>query len=96
MTGPHGPPDVRERDARRSFRRLMIYTVIAGVVMVIGSVVYLSFSEVMDAATVIATTVGVFLSVLLGAGLMALGFLSSNSGHDDRVADHRNRSKELE
>jgi hypothetical protein len=33
----------------------------------------------------IAIGAGVVLSVLLGAGLMALSFYSARSGHDDRV-----------
>ncbi|MFZ4069499.1 MAG: hypothetical protein ACOYJ6_05265 [Caulobacterales bacterium] len=33
----------------------------------------------------IAIAAGVGLSVLLGAGLMALSFYSARSGHDDRV-----------
>ena len=32
------------------------------------------------------TSIGVFISILLGGGLMAAGFLSSNSGHDERAA----------
>ncbi len=36
----------------------------------------------------IATTLGIFFSAMLGAGLMALGFLSANSGHDDRATTH--------
>jgi hypothetical protein len=36
----------------------------------------------------IATTLGVFFTVLLAATLMGLVFLSSGSGHDDNVRDH--------
>jgi hypothetical protein len=36
---------------------------------------------------VIATTAGVGLSVMLGAALMGLVFLSSGSGHDEAVED---------
>ena len=34
---------------------------------------------------IIATTLGVGFTVLLGGGLMALVFLSANSGRDDQV-----------
>ncbi|WP_051503927.1 hypothetical protein [Sphingomonas jaspsi] len=37
----------------------------------------------------IATALGVGLSVLMGIALMALMFLSSQSGHDERAADHQ-------
>ena len=49
-----------------------------------------------DASFLVATALGVGLTVLLGTGLMVLTFLSSRSGHDDEVArthiekDHEN------
>ncbi len=85
------PRDARELAARTSFKRLMLYTVIAGVLMVIGAIYYMSLMGPLTPTTIIATTLGVFFSVLVGAGLMALGFLSSNSGHDDRAAGHVHR-----
>ena len=85
------PGDARELAARTSFKRLMLYTIIAGVLMVIGALYYMSLMGPMTATTIIATTLGVFFSVLVGAGLMALGFLSSNSGHDERAAGHVHR-----
>jgi hypothetical protein len=36
---------------------------------------------------VIATVLGVFLSVLLGCGLFALAFYSDKSGHDEDVSN---------
>jgi len=82
------PEDRARQDAARAgFVRLMIYTVVTGVLMVAGALVYLALSAGLTVTMVIATTVGVFLSVLLGAGLMALGFLSSNSGHDEEAAN---------
>jgi len=38
------------------------------------------------ASLIIATALGVGLTVLLGTGLMALMFISSDSGHDDEAA----------
>ncbi len=35
----------------------------------------------------IATSLGIFFSVLLGAALMGLVFLSAGSGHDDSIVD---------
>ena len=37
----------------------------------------------------IATFLGVSLTMLLGMGLMSLVFLSNRSGHDARAADHQ-------
>jgi hypothetical protein len=36
----------------------------------------------------VATALGVGLTVLLGTGLMTLVFLSSSSGHDERANPH--------
>ena len=36
---------------------------------------------------VIATVIGVWLTFMLGTGLMALAFLSSGTGHDEQVMD---------
>ncbi len=36
---------------------------------------------------VIATILGVWLTFMLGTGLMALAFLSSGTGHDEQVMD---------
>jgi Flp pilus assembly protein TadB len=83
--------DAREAAARTSFKRLIAYTIVAGVLMVIGALYYMSLMGPLTATSIIATTLGVFFSVLVGAGLMALGFLSSNSGHDDRAAGHVHR-----
>lgn len=81
-----------DRDRRimagASFRRLMIYILLAGVLMVIGALFFLSLFSALTVHMVVATSVGVFLSVLLGSGLMAAGFFSSNSGHDERATGH--------
>jgi NAD/NADP transhydrogenase beta subunit len=44
----------------------------------------------------IATALGVGLTVLLGTALMSLVFLSSSSGHDDAAAPHIHRENDEE
>jgi len=61
----------------------MLFTTIAAVLMSVAAASYLYVMNVLTTVTLIATLSGVFLSVMLGAGLMAMGFLSSNSGHDE-------------
>jgi hypothetical protein len=78
--------DGRTRKARTSFWRLIIYLAIAGVVMVAAALYYLSTYGPLTPTLVLITSIGVFISILLGGGLMAAGFLSSNSGHDERAA----------
>ena len=43
---------------------------------------------------VIATVLGVFISVMLGCGLFALAFFSDKSGHDDNVNNAARRRDE--
>lgn len=87
-------PNDKQRlaDARAGFVKLMVWSVVVGVLMTIVAIIFLSYTAgPMSGAMIVATIAGVFVSVVLGAGLMAVGFLSSNSGHDDNAADHRDR-----
>jgi hypothetical protein len=45
---------------------------------------------------IIATTLGVFFSVLLGCGLFAAAFFSDKSGHDQSVSDATSDPKRLD
>jgi uncharacterized membrane protein len=69
------------------FKRIMKWIVGIAVLMVIGALVYLELFSTLDTATVIATTLGVFFSVLLGCGLFAAAFFSDKSGLDRSVTD---------
>ena len=78
--------DTRSSRAWNSFWRLIVYLGVAGVVMVTAVLYYLSLNGPLTTTLVLTASGGVFVSIVLGGGLMAAGFLSSNSGHDDRVA----------
>ncbi len=81
------PQDARRAgSARRRFWRLIVYLGITGAAMVVAALYYLSRYGPLTPTLVLTTSVGVFISILLGGGLMAAGFLSSNSGHDERAA----------
>lgn len=73
--------------AFKDFKRMIAWIIAAGVVMVAGALWYLSLFGPLNIHMVIATTVGVFLSTLLGCGLFAAAFFSDKSGHDQRSAD---------
>ena len=66
------------------FKRIMIWIALIAVLMVAGALTYLHFTSSLDVSTVIATTLGVFISVLLGCGLFA-GLLGQ-VGHG--IANH--------
>jgi hypothetical protein len=69
------------------FRRIMIWIAVIAVLTVAGALTYLWLTSTLDLNTVIATTLGVFFSVLLGCGLFAAAFFSNKSGLDQDVSD---------
>lgn len=73
--------------ARQEFRRMVKWIAVAAVLMVIGSLAFLHANGSLTIHMVIATVLGVFISVLLGCGLFALAFFSDKSGHDDDVSN---------
>ena len=78
--------DDREK-ARPEFRLMMNIVFAAAVLMVAAAMIYLVATGDLTSDMVIATMIGVFLSVLLGAGLMAASYFSDKSGHDREVND---------
>ena len=73
--------------AMASFKRRLAYLVVAGAAMVVAAMFYLASSGPLSVTMVIAVTIGVFVSVVLGGGLMAAGFFSASSGIDDDAAN---------
>lgn len=78
----HGPGR-----ALAEFKRMILWIALAGVVMVAAALFYISLYEPLRLHMVVATILGVFFSVLLGAGLFAAAFFSDKSGHDQNVID---------
>lgn len=71
------------------YRRLMRGMALVSFIAVVGALGWLRLT-MGDALTIhmmIATAAGVGLSVMLGAALMGLVFLSSGSGHDEAIDD---------
>ena len=70
------------------FRRIMLWMAGGGALCVIASLIFLRlWAGPMPIHMVIATILGVWLTFMLGTGLMALVFLSSGTGHDEQVID---------
>jgi hypothetical protein len=69
------------------FKRILIWIAVIAVLMVAGALTYLGLTSTLDLNTVVATTLGVFFSVLLGCGLFAAAFFSDKSGYDQNVTD---------
>ena len=74
--------------AWRRYRRLMGWMTFAATLAVLAALFYLwRTTGALPLPLIIATVVGVGLTVLLAAALMGLVFLSSGTGHDQQVAD---------
>lgn len=75
------------QSAMAEFKRIMVVIAVIAVLMVVGAITYLYLFSTLDTNTVVAVTLGVFFSVLLGCGLFAAAFFSDKSGHDQDVND---------
>lgn len=86
--------DTRRQQAVEEFRRILKWIVAIAVLMVAGALIYLYVTGGLDVNTVIATTLGVFFSVVLGCGLFAAAFFSDKSGIDQQVSDATREERE--
>jgi len=76
-----------KQQAKLEFQRMVKWIGVASVLMVVGALAFLAFMSALTIHSVIATVLGVFISVLLGCGLFALAFFSDKSGHDEDVSN---------
>ncbi len=81
----------KKQKAMADLRRAMKWIVALAVLTVAGALVFLSAMGELTTHMVVATVLGVFVSMLLGCGLFALAFFSDKSGHDDDVTDSTRR-----
>jgi hypothetical protein len=84
------------QQAIAEFKRIMVWIALIAILMVAGALAYLYLTSSLDATTVIATTLGVFFSVLLGCGLFAAAFFSDKSGYDQNVTDATKSERDRE
>jgi hypothetical protein len=76
------------------FKRIIAWILVIALVMVVGALVYLHATGSLDANTVIATSLGVFFSVLIGCGLFAAAFFSNKSGYDQEISDSTRKERD--
>ena len=80
----------RSHRAWEKYKKLMKWMCLAALGAVLAALLYLKLSGTpMPINLVIATSLGVGLSVLLGTALMGLVFVSDAGGHDDAAAGRR-------
>jgi len=90
---PQSRPDLSDPDYARfawgRYRRLMAWMTLAAVSAVVAAIVFLRITVgPIPIHMLIATVLGIGLSVMLCAALMGLVFLSSGTGHDETIIDH--------
>ena len=73
---------------RRFWRIFRLLALLSAVVAVIAVLLVTQGEGEVHASLIIATGVGVGLTMLLGSALMTLVFMSASSGHDDAAAPH--------
>jgi hypothetical protein len=72
----------------RFWRIFRLLAVLSVVIAAIGVVLVTRGEGEIHASLIIATALGIGLTVLLGSALMTLVFLSNSSGHDDAATPH--------
>ena len=86
MPQPDPIPSPRENVKRRFWRIFRLLALLSIVIAAIAVVLVTMGAGEIHASLIIATALGVGLTVLLGSALMALMFLSSESGHDEAAS----------
>ena len=86
MPQPDPVPSPRYSVMRRFWRIFRILALLAIVIAAIAVVLVARGDGTTHVHMLIATALGIGLTVLLGTSLMTLAFLSSSSGHDDQAA----------
>ena len=74
---------------RRFWRIFRLLALLSIAIAAIGVVLVTRGEGEIHASLIIATALGIGLTVLVGTGLMTLVFISNSSGHDDAAAGNR-------
>lgn len=85
MPRPDPVPSPRHLLLRRFARIMRWLGLLSVVVAAIAVLLVARGDDSVHVHMLVATALGVGLTVLLGTGLMTLSFLSSSSGHDDQA-----------
>jgi hypothetical protein len=96
MPRPDPIPSPRGSVKRRFWRIFRLLVLLSIVIAAIAVVLVTSGAGEIHASLIIATALGVALTVLLGTSLMALMFLSAESGHDETATPHSRTENEEE
>ena len=94
MPEPDPIPSPTHSMMRRFWRIFRLLALLSIVIAGIGVVLVTRGAGEVHASLIIATALGIGLTVLVGTGLMTLVFLSNSSGHDEEAARKQESDKE--
>jgi hypothetical protein len=83
---PDPIPSPRPSTLQRFLKVFRLLALLSMVIAAIAVFLVIQGAGEVHASLIIATALGVGFTVLLGTGLMALMFISSDSGHDEQAA----------
>jgi hypothetical protein len=86
MPRPDPVPSPRHSTVRRFWRIFRLLALLSIVIAAIAVILVARGDRTVHVHMLIATALGIGLTVLLGTGLMTLVFLSANSGHDEEAS----------
>jgi uncharacterized SAM-binding protein YcdF (DUF218 family) len=87
-------PSPRQSTLRRFWRIFRLLALLSIVIAAIAVLLVMRGEDRPHIHMMIATALGIGLTVLLGTGLMTLVFLSSSSGHDEEAAQVHQENQE--
>ena len=87
-------PGPRQSAKRRFWRIFRMLVLLALVIAAIAVILVSRGDPAFHLHMMIATGAGIFITVLVGTGLMTLLFISNSSGHDEAAAHFREENDE--
>ena len=87
-------PSPRPSTVQRFWRIFRLLALLSAVIAAIAVVLVTRGAGEVRASLIIATTLGVGLTFLVGTGLMTLVFISNSSGHDEAASRNREENDE--
>lgn len=96
MPEPEPVPSPRHALMRRFWRIFRLLALLSIAIAAVGVVLVTRGEGEVHASLIIATALGLGLTVLLGTALMTLVFLSAESGHDEAATPNVREEKDEE
>ena len=91
---PDPVPTPHQSTVQRFWRIFKLLALLSAVIAAIAVVLVTRGAGEVHASLIIATALGIGLTVLVGTSLMTLVFLSNSSGHDEAAGGTHERDKE--